>query len=95
MIPLSESIELSKEFYESLPEENIEVISPRIKFGVLLGEDELSIPALGYAFNPEKERNIAGLQKRLVDGTYLESGERAAILGTGLAERLNMTTLKG
>jgi putative ABC transport system permease protein len=91
MIPLSESIELSKEFYASLPEENIEVISPRIKFGVLLGEDELSIPALGYAFNPEKERNIAGLQKRLVDGMYLESGERAAMLGIGLAERLDMT----
>ncbi len=91
MIPLSESIELSNEFYESLPEEDIEIISPRIKFGVLLGEDELSIPALGYAFDPEKERKIAGLQKRLVDGGYPESGERTAILGTGLAERLNMT----
>ncbi|MGB7055556.1 MAG: FtsX-like permease family protein [bacterium] len=91
MIPLSQSIELSNEFYESLPEEDIELISPRIKFGVLLGEEEVSIPALGYAIDPEKERNIAGLQKRLVDGTYLKSGERAAILGSGLAKRLNMT----
>jgi len=91
MIPLSESIELSNEFYESLPEEDIELISPRIKFGVLLGEEELSIPALGYAIDPEKERDIAGIQKRLVDGAYLNSNERAAILGSGLAERLNMT----
>ena len=90
LIPLSESIELSEEFYESLPEEEIELISPRIKFGVLLGEEELSIPALGYAIDPEKERGIAGLQKRLVKGTYLKSGERVAILGSGLAERLNM-----
>jgi putative ABC transport system permease protein len=91
LIPLSESIELSEDFYESLPEEEIELISPRIKFGVLLGEDELSIPALGYAIDPEKERGIAGLQKRLVKGTYLKSGERVAILGSGLAERLNMS----
>jgi putative ABC transport system permease protein len=91
LIPLSESIELSEEFYESLPEEDIELVSPRIKFGVLLGEEELSIPALGYAIDPEKEREIAGLQKRLVEGTYLESGKRAAILGSGLAERLNKT----
>ncbi len=91
LIPLSESIELSDDFYQSLPEDDIELISPRIKFGVLLGEDELSIPALGYALNPEKERDIAGLQKRLVEGTYIKSGERSAILGKGLAERLNMT----
>lgn len=90
MIPLSESIELSDEFYASLPKDDIELITPRIRFGVLLGEDELSIPALGYAIDPEKERNIAGLQKRLVDGTYIESGERAAILGSGLAARLGM-----
>ncbi|UCD19005.1 MAG: ABC transporter permease [candidate division WOR-3 bacterium] len=91
LIPLSESIALSDEFYRSLPQGDIELVSPRIKFGVLLGEEELSIPALGYALDPEKEQNIAGLQKRLVDGDYIRSGERAAILGEGLAERLNMT----
>jgi putative ABC transport system permease protein len=91
LIPLSESIELSEEFYESLPQQDIKSISPRIKFGVLLGEDELAIPALGYAIDPEKERDIAGIQKRLVEGTYPNSGERTAILGKGLAERLNMT----
>ena len=90
LIPLTESIELSGKFYESLTEEDIELISPRIKFGVLLGEEELSIPALGYALNPEKERDIARLQTRLVKGVYLKSGERGAILGSGLAERLNM-----
>lgn len=91
LIPLSESIELSEEFYESLPQQDIKSISPRIKFGVLLGEDELAIPALGYAIDPEKERDIAGIQKRLVEGAYLNSGERTAILGRGLAERLDMT----
>lgn len=91
LIPLSESIELSEQFYESLPQEEIQLVSPRIKFGVLLGEEELSIPALGYAVDPEKEQDIAGLQNRLVKGTYIKSGEHAAIIGSGLAERLNMT----
>jgi putative ABC transport system permease protein len=90
MLPLAEAIELSPQFYDSLPDEEIRLTSPRIKFGVLLGEEELSIPALGYAINPEKEREIAGLQNRLTDGVYIESGEQAAILGSGLAERLQM-----
>ena len=91
LIPLSESFALSKEIYDALPDKEIQLASPRIKFGVLLGEEELSIPALGFAIDPEKERNIAGLQKRLIDGEYLRTGQREAILGKGLAERLGMT----
>jgi putative ABC transport system permease protein len=91
MLPLAEFIELSPEFYESLPDEEIEMTSPRIKFGVLLGEEELSVPALGYAINPESEREIGGLQERIVSGSYIQSGEKAAILGKGLAERLRVT----
>ena len=91
MLPLAESIELSPEFYKSLPEEQIELTSPRIKFGVLLGEEELSVPALGYAIDPETEREIGGLHKRIVTGSYIQSGEKAAILGKGLAERLQVT----
>jgi putative ABC transport system permease protein len=90
MLPLAEFIELSPEFYRSLPEEEIELTSPRIKFGVLLGEEELTVPALGYAIDPETEREIGGLHKRMVTGSYIQSGEQAAILGRGLAERLQV-----
>lgn len=91
MLPLSESIELTPAFYASLPGEEITLTSPRIKFGVILGEEELSVPAIGYAIDPETERGIAGLQDRIVEGEYIAAGERAAIIGTGLAERLNIT----
>jgi len=91
MLPLAEAIELSPEFYESLPDEEIVLTAPRIKFGVLLGEEELNVPALGYAIEPETEREIGGLQKRLVTGSYIQSGEKATILGKGLAERLHVT----
>jgi len=91
LIPLSESFALSEELYDALPSEEIQLASPRIKFGVLLGEEELSVPALGYAVDPDKERQIGGIQKRLIDGGYIESGRNEAILGKGLAERLDMT----
>lgn len=90
LLPLSEAIDLTPKFYEALDNEEIVVSSPRIKFGVLLGEEELSTPALGYAIDPEKERTIAGLDKRITKGSYIVSGEHAALLGTGLAERLNV-----
>ena len=91
LIPLSEAIDLSPEFYEAIRNEEIVMFSPRIKFGVLLGEEELSIPALGYAIDPEKEIGISGFKKRLVQGSYISTGENATILGKALAERLNVT----
>ncbi len=91
LIPLSEAIDLSPEFYEAIRNEGIVVFSPRIKFGVLLGEKELSIPALGYAIDPEKEIGISGFKKRLVNGSYIGTGENATIVGEGLAERLDVT----
>ena len=90
LLPLSESIALNDEFYNTIQNKEIIHISPRIRFGVLLGEEELSIPALGYAFNPEIESNISGLDKRIIEGEYILSGEKAAILGAGLAKRLNV-----
>lgn len=90
LLPLSESIALNDEFYNTIQNKEIIYVSPRIRFGVLLGEEELSVPALGYAFNPEIESNISGLDKRITEGEYILSGEKAAILGAGLAKRLNV-----
>jgi putative ABC transport system permease protein len=91
LMPLEEAIDLSGEFYEQVADDEVLFSSPRIKFGVLLGKDEVSIPALAYAIDPEKEVNITGFDRRLVEGEYIASGEEAAILGAGLAERLNMS----
>lgn len=90
MIPLEESIELSPEFYGLLESEEIDIVTGRIKFGVLLGEEDLSVPALGYAIDPEKERHIAKLDRRLQKGAYITTGEPAALFGSELAKRLNV-----
>lgn len=88
LLPLSESVELNDKLYDILDNDEITHVSPRIKFGVLLGEEELSVPALGYAFIPETEREISGLDKRITEGEYISSGEKSAILGADLARRL-------
>jgi putative ABC transport system permease protein len=91
LLPLSESIELDEKFYSVLENDEITHVSPRIKFGVLLGQEKLSVPALGYAFTPETESGISALDKRITEGEYISSGEKTAILGTGLAKRLDVS----
>jgi len=91
LLPLSESIKVDDEFLNAIKSEEIAYVSPRIRFGVLLGEQELSIPALGYAFIPEMEKDISNLDGRITEGEYIATGEQAAILGKQLAGRLNMT----
>lgn len=90
LLPLSEAVELSPGFRDALQNEEVVLASPRIKFGVMLGQEELTVPALAYAIHPENERDISGLHRRMVKGEYIESSERAAILGSGLAKRLNV-----
>jgi putative ABC transport system permease protein len=90
LIPISEAIDLSPEFYQTLKNDEIKLIAPRIKFGVLLGQEELSVPALGYAIDPVIERAVSGLDKRIINGSYLDSASNSAIIGKELAKRLNL-----
>ncbi len=90
LMPLSEAVELSPEFYSTLKNDEVLYIAPRIKFGVLLGQEELSIPTLGYAIDPEVEKNFSGLNTRIVEGTYLDESSNSTIIGKELAKRLNL-----
>jgi putative ABC transport system permease protein len=90
LLPLDETIVLSSDFMNELADERIKHVSARIKFGVLLGEEELSTPALGYAIEPEKERMISRLNTRIAEGAYITSGKNEVILGTRLASRMNV-----
>lgn len=91
LLPIAESIELDEHLYQILEHDEITHVSPRIRFGVLLGKEELNVPALGYAFTPEIEKEISGLDKRITKGEYIMSGERTALLGVNLAKRLGVS----
>jgi len=88
MLPLSEAVEVTPDFMRALNRDEISAVGPRIKFGVMLGEGDLTIPALGYGVVPSIERVILKLDKRIVKGGFLEEGDQAVILGRELARRL-------
>ncbi|UCC11797.1 MAG: ABC transporter permease [candidate division WOR-3 bacterium] len=90
MLPLDESIVLSGDFLENLDDDRIKVVAPRIKFGVLLGDEELSTPALGYAIEPDKEKFVSRLDTRITKGKYITAGRNEVLLGTALAERIDV-----
>lgn len=90
LLPLSESIELTDSLYNQLKDEEILAVSPRIKFGVLLGEEELDVSALGYAIEPELVAKFSVLPKRIIDGSYLSANSNEVIIGQGLSQRLGL-----
>lgn len=90
MMPLSEALYLSPEFYAQVKTEDVLYVAPRIKFGVLLGQDELSTPSLGYAIDPAIEKNFSGLESRIVEGEFLDSSRNTVILGKDLAKYLHL-----
>lgn len=89
MLPLSEAMELTLDLLQALDREGVVAATPRIKFGVMLGEGDLTIPALGYGVEPEKETAILGFDKRIVQGEYIANDDQAVILGRELARRLD------
>ncbi len=91
LFPLSEAIYLTEEFYQKIKHEQILYIAPRIRFGVLLGQNELSLPCLGYAIEPEIEKHFSALPKRIIEGHYLDGSTNSVLLGRELAKQLNLS----
>lgn len=92
MLPLSEALLLTPELFQAFENNSIKAVTARIKFGVMLGEGEAAVPALGYGVEPKMETAILGFDKRIIGGSYLEPDDRAVILGKELAKRLRLKT---
>jgi putative ABC transport system permease protein len=88
MLPLSEAMTVTPELRQALERGEVAAAGYRIKFGVMLGEGDRTIPALGYGVEPAVERTIMKLDKRIVQGDYLGKDDQAVILGRELARRL-------
>jgi putative ABC transport system permease protein len=88
MLPLSEALEVTPDILRALNRGEIAAVGLRIKFGVMLGEGDQTIPALGYGVEPAVEKLILKLDKRVVQGGYLEDEGQTVILGRELARRL-------
>jgi len=90
LLPLSESMELTDSLFAQLQDDQILAVTPRIRFGVLLGEEELDVPALGYAIEPDVVAKFSVLPERIIEGAYLSADKNEVIIGKGLSERLGL-----
>ncbi|MBD3181997.1 FtsX-like permease family protein [Candidatus Poribacteria bacterium] len=75
--------------------EDVEIVAPRIKFGVLLSHSGKNSSALGIGVEPEAEDRLISFDNKMVDGGYLSTGSnsnREIIMGKGLASKLGLKT---
>ncbi len=69
---------------------SIDYIAPRIETFLLAAGDLQARGALVMGIDLEMEHNLNRLKDRLIEGRFFEPGEEAAVLGAGLARRLNV-----
>lgn len=65
-------------------------LTPRLESFVLASSEEVTKGCLVTGIVPEKENLITSLEKNLVEGAFLESGDRALLIAAGLAEQLQL-----
>ncbi len=63
---------------------------PRLESFALAASDDLNSGALVVGIDPKLENEMTKLEDRLVEGTYLQEDEKAALIGAGVAERLKL-----
>jgi len=66
-------------------------VVPRLELFALVSSGERTEGALVTGIDPAAEDDMTGLAGRLIEGRYLEAGDRAALLASGLARNLDMT----
>ncbi len=74
--------------------QGVKVISPRIKFGVLLSYKGKSSSAMGLGIDPVSEKAIMSFDKVMIEGEYFgtDKDKRSIIIGSILADKLGIKT---
>lgn len=73
----------------------VRVILPRLEFMGLITAQARSVPFVGVGVDPLAEKTGTDIPSTIRTGVWLDSGERALVLGTGLARTLNVTVGDG
>lgn len=92
--PLAEALYVTPELQEMIEQTpEVQAYTYHIPFGVLLSKDGRSKPAFGNAIDVNREKGFLDLSqdKYLVEGSYLEPGDDAILIGKGLAEELGFS----
>jgi putative ABC transport system permease protein len=94
LLPLQEALYITPELEKMIAQTpEVTAFTYRIPFGVLLSKGENSKPAFGNAIDVKREKGFIDLSsdKYLVEGSYLEPGDEAILIGKGLAEELGFS----
>ncbi|MFN3939546.1 MAG: ABC transporter permease, partial [Chitinophagales bacterium] len=73
---------------EALP--NITQVIPRIETFALASTGELSASAMLTGMEPDIERHVSNLDKKVVSGRYLTQQDNAVLISAGLAKKLQL-----
>jgi len=75
-----------------LRDKNVTAVTPRLESFALASSADITKGSLVSGIDPEKENQITSLEKKLIQGSYLENTDHAVLLSQGLAERLKLKT---
>lgn len=89
--PLQEALYLTPELTKMISQTpEVTAYTPRIQFGVLLSKGENTKAAFGNAVDVRREKDFLDLSSNdyLIQGSYLESNDKAVLMGKGLARNM-------
>ena len=90
---LNHSFSLPSELKHQLQSnDRITAFTQRLESFALASSGEKSFGGLVTGIEPEKEDSISEIRKWVVEGSYLESGDEGALLGSQLAQNLGLKT---
>ncbi|WP_447401111.1 ABC transporter permease [Vibrio harveyi] len=69
---------------------NIDVVLPRVESFALAAKDERSKGVMVLGVEPEAEDQYSNISDKLIEGSYIQSGQKAVLVGGGLANYLQL-----
>lgn len=91
-LPLDLTIEGSENIKEDLKNySGVRGVSERVEFSAILGNGLEQMPCLGIGIQPEEEKNVSVIRDVVVEGEYLTEGDGGVLIGSRLAELLDLS----
>lgn len=69
---------------------NIDVVLPRVESFALAAKDERSKGVMVLGVEPEAEDQYSNISDKLIEGSYIQSGQKSVLVGGGLANYLQL-----
>jgi putative ABC transport system permease protein len=91
MLPLNKNIANYQKVLEIVEKtEGVKVVTPRIKFGVLMEHEGKNKPVFGVGIEPQKEEQAMNFSKKIIEGRPIAMGAEEVNVGALLARDLGL-----